>query len=387
MDINSDAGPAVVGVESAATVTVAASVAATAAEPTAVVVSAAAVEQEDKEAAIVLSLGTNIAAPATTTTTNANANTTTAIASTNAGAQEVSSPVSPDLGGDGMQSLEESEQAAATPAVFPVFNNGTKKALAPKPVKRPASAKKQGGPPAKAAKIKKAVVAKGGLPPLALASREGQKGQTALPATRIKTLMRQEISTGREKDKMTIAGDSILTMAMAAELFLKHFAQKAFANHTNGHVAMLNYSPLADAVAADPSFSFLQALVPQKVRYGDVLNSTEAIISPKTDEGGGGAAAAPADGNGAGNAYEGDGSDDLGGGETVAAAAAAAAGVAATAISASDEGGGGGSGGGSATDLEGAEAEAEAEATAMVIEGGSAAPDLAETPKSAAETA
>lgn len=71
---------------SAATVTVAASVAATAAEPTAVVVSAAAVEQEDKEAAIVLSLGTNIAAPATTTTTNANANTTTAIASTNAGA-------------------------------------------------------------------------------------------------------------------------------------------------------------------------------------------------------------------------------------------------------------------------------------------------------------
>eukprot|EP00729_Bicosta_minor_P011931 gene11931-21765_t len=298
MDINSDAGPAVVGVESAATVTVAASVAATAAEPTAVVVSAAAVEQEDKEAAIVLSLGTNIAAPATTTTTNANANTTTAIASTNAGA-EVSSPVSPDLGGDGMQSLEESEQAAATPAVFPVFNNGTKKALAPKPVKRPASAKKQGGPPAKAAKIKKAVVAKGGLPPLALASREGQKGQTALPATRIKTLMRQEISTGREKDKMTIAGDSILTMAMAAELFLKHFAQKAFANHTNGHVAMLNYSPLADAVAADPSFSFLQALVPQK----------------------------------------------------------------------------------------GAEAEAEADAEAMVIEGGSAAPDLAETPKSAAETA
>ena len=149
--------------------------------------------------------------------------------------------------------------------------------------------------------------------------------------------------------------------------------------HTNGTVGMLNYGPLADAVVSDKNYDFLQALVPQKMRYGDVLNNQPA----GDDAMGGGAAAVAAAANafaGGGNMYGND-IGNVGGLYNANPVMGAAAGYPAAEAAMAHGGGGGGA-------MEGFEAAATSPATVAApvgYNGGSIAP-MVEMPETSIVT-
>ncbi|XP_071957047.1 chromatin accessibility complex protein 1-like [Antedon mediterranea] len=86
---------------------------------------------------------------------------------------------------------------------------------------------------------------------------------TALPVARIRMIMKSS------PEITSVSGESLFLITKATELFVENIAKESYMRRKAEEV--VNYNDLAEAVAEEESYQFLEDVLPKKVLVRDFL--------------------------------------------------------------------------------------------------------------------